>query len=370
VILATGRGARCPFYVRLVLACLIALTTGAAAAPAITPTTTAITAQDLQDVANGAREPVEFTNLMPMKDRLAAIHKLIRAGGSCKTAVAESCPNLAEYQPPDDKETSKSPCFRRWHLYTLLYDLPVDDPLTLDASELRAAAKLDDGLLAFIGPNLDQHQQVELAHLLHDKKREVPFNLTLDNAVAVKAVKQYHLDEAVISIDAEASKKVLIGVVLDPRYKAAVRADAIDRLSDLAYDDDPLYTILRPLIGDPSLEVAARVAYRTAADLTRPPTNNPAVFMRALALYSEAQVYADDALTFAPQGIDIVSPEGELVEHVGDAEGVRDQIRQRLRTQPPLFGTDAKRHIILRGFIDTPVPEANDACHQLEMDGY
>ncbi|HTL34413.1 MAG TPA: hypothetical protein VL326_14900 [Kofleriaceae bacterium] len=353
---------------RLALVWLLALTATSAAAPAITPTKQAITAQDLRDVANGERDAGELTDLIPMKDRLAAIHKLIRAGGSCKI-TPESCANNNDYEAPDDAATSKSPCFRRWHLYTLLYDLPVDDPLTLDAAELRAATKLDDGILSFIGSDLDQRQQVELAHLLREKKRDVPFTLTLDDAVAVKAVKQYHLDEAVASIDAEASKKVLIGVVLDSRYKAAVRADTIDRLSDLAYDDDPLYTILRPLIADPSLQVAAQAAYRTGADLTRPPTNNPAVFMRALSLYAEAQVFADDALTFAPKGLDIVSPAGELLDHVDDPEGVRDEIRQRLRTQPPLFGTDAKNHIILKGFVDTPVPEM-DACQQLEMDGY
>jgi hypothetical protein len=357
--------------VRFAVVCVLVLTGVASAAPA----TPAITAQDLIDVANGARQPDDLTASMPLQDRVAAIHQLVRAGGSCKLAP-DGCEVTGDYEAPDSKATAKSPCFRRWELYTLLYDLPLDEMLHLNAGELRAVTKLDDNLVDFIGRDLDSHQQVELAHLLQEKKREIPFPMTLDNADAMRAVKRYQLDEAVASIDpgeSDAARDMLIRVVLDPRYRGATRSDALDRLADSTSDaTDPLYSIIGPLIADPSIELAANVAYRTGAEMRRPATTNPAIFMRALAILNQANMGQPDyAMTYAPRGLDIVSPSGELLGHYDGGESVTVELTGRLKTEPPIFGRDAHGNIILVGFIEAPEQaELVDSCQGRALPDY
>src|SRR4051812_12310733 len=121
----------CPFDVRLALICLIALTGVAAAAP----TVPAITAQDLRDVADGSQAVEDLVLQISLQDRIAMIHKLIRAGGSCKP-IDTACVVHAEYEPPKVKDTWKSPCFRRWNLYVLLNLFPGDETIHLDAKEM------------------------------------------------------------------------------------------------------------------------------------------------------------------------------------------------------------------------------------------
>jgi len=321
-------------------------------------------------VVDGLRAPEEVADLIPVKDRVAGIHRLIRTGGSCKRIDA-TCGAAADYASPGDKETARSPCFRRWELYTLVMSLPPDEMLRLDAKELRSIVKLDDDLISTIANRIEIEQELEIARILAEQKREQPFTLYLDEALALKAVKQYHLDSAVESIDPERWPGLLVSVVLDPRYKIATRMEALDRLSTSDFDQDRLALIIRPLLADPSLELAAQVARITGTSLERPLTTDPALFMRVLAVFlASNQMDSELVRSFAPGGLQIISPAGELVDSIGvpgDDSGYSDDlvtaIRDRLRFQSPLFSRDAKGYVILTGFIDTPgPPETPDAC--------
>jgi hypothetical protein len=363
--------------VRLAIICLLLLT-GAAPAPP------AITAQDLRDVADGTLVAEDLVAGIPPQDRVAAVHRLIRSGASCKQTKA-SCDHLALYAAPDAKATSKSPCFRRWHLYTLLSGYPIDQTLRLDDKELRAVVKLDDELIQLIGSLLEGEQQVSLAQKLIAQKREIPFTMQLDHTLAVKAVKQYHLDAAVELIDPDQSPQLLVGIVLDPTYKAATRIETLSRLDDAGIiDHDWLVQIVRPLLRDPSIDVASTVASLSSIDLQRPQTTDRSILMRALAIFiASSSSDADTAISYAPRGLDIISPAGEKLEHIGPSpkdgpyvdhwqlgDDLVNAFEYRIRFQPPIFGVDARGYLILVGFIDMPEPPASEDACELEMDGY
>jgi len=358
--------------VRLAVVCLLAVTSAASAAP---KKQFAPSGQDLRDVAEGAFDPQDVLVNVSIPDRMRAIHQLIRKGGSCKRND-NGCSEEADYDLPGAQDTERSPCFRRWYLHTLLRSIDPSQTLNLDASELRSVTKLDVELITLVGEMLEPEQQVELAFILSGQRRELPFMLDLDFPLAKKALKVYHLDEAVDSIAADVAPDLLIGVVLDPRYRVATRIDTIQRLaneSDL--EPERLAQILRPLLADPSIEVAAAVANQLGSSLVRPPTTDRSLFMRVLAIYMASEVGDSEiALSFAPRGLDIISPMGERLEHIGPnprdpddtswyADQVTNAIDYRLRFQPPIFGTDAYGHLILTGFVDVPEPPAApNAC--------
>jgi hypothetical protein len=363
--------------VRLALVLCLLVLTGAA------PATPSLTAQDLIDVSEGAIDPESLTASMPAADRVAAIHKLIRAGASCNRAPSDGCEIGVFYQSPRPKDTAKSPCFRRWELYTLLFSFPIDETLHLDAKEMRSVTKLDDELIGYVGPLLEDEQELELAHVLVAQKRKLPFELILDRAMAVKAVKQYHLDAAVEYLDPDLDRSTLIGVVLDPTYEAETRTSALSQLQGSDIDQDWLTRIVSPLLADRSIDVAVTVSQMTGIRPTRPPTTDRSVFMHALSLFAATEPFdgidafrrgpddGDAARTFAPIGLEIISPTGVHVDHFDPDGDIAAEIRARANYQPPLFGTDPRGQIILVGFIEVQLPQALDenAC-ELEMDGY
>jgi hypothetical protein len=368
--------------VRFALVFVVALTGVAFAGPK--PVVPSLTAQELRDIADGTQIAEDLTYQIPTQDKLRAILQLIRKGASCKR-TDNGCSELGQYEAPGPKDTQRSPCFRRWYLWALVTTLDPDQELHLDESELRAVTKLDVELIELIGGRLDAEQQVELAHHLSSQKRDVPFILDLDFPLAKKALQKYHLDEAVDSIAADVAPDLLFGVVLDPRYKIATRIETLQRLSTES-DVDParLAQIVRPLLADPSLEVAAAVADQIGASLVRPPTNDRSLFLRVLAIFAKSDaIESEVALSYAPRGLDIISPMGERSEHIGPdpqhpdndswfAEELASAIRARLRFQPPLFGTDAYGHVILTGFVDVPEPPvAPNVCDNddYEIDG-
>jgi hypothetical protein len=66
---------------------------------------------------------------------------------------------------------------------------------------------------------------------------------------------------------------------------------------------------------------------------------------------------------YAPRGLDIVDATGQLVEHLGPERGriddqwfgaIAEEIRSRVRVQPPLLGVSKRGHVILRGFVAPP----------------
>jgi hypothetical protein len=350
--------------VRLAVVCLLFVTSVAAAAPKqFLPS-----AQDLRDVADGTEIAEDVLASVSMPDRMRAIHQMIRKGASCKR-TDNGCAELGEYDLPGPKDTQRSPCFRRWYLRTLVTSLDPVQTLNLDTSELRAVTKLDLELISLIAETLEPEQQVELAHLLSAQKRELPFLLDLDFPLARKALKLYHLDEAVDSIAADVAPDLLLGVALDSRYKVSTRIDTLQRLStESNLAPERLAQIIRPLLADPSIEVAAEVASQLGETLVRPPTTDRSLFMRVLAIYVTSDAPDSEvALSYAPRGLDIISPMGVRIEHIGPdarnpddtswyADQVSSAIGYRLRFQPPIFGTDAHGDVILVGFVDVPEP--------------
>ena len=336
------------------------------------------TAKDLQAYADHGEDLSSITDALPVGDRVAAIKAEIHVGKAACRRTDDGAVAFGEYAPPGDRDTPRSPCFRRWRLAVLLASLPVDFEIQVGDGELRAIRSFDDALIGDIARRLGPRDQIELAHLLALQHRQIPYSLPTDPDLAAFAVRAYHLEDAANSVSAARDPDVVESIALDPSYGELTRTFAIMALDDAGtVDHGRLAAIMRPLLADPSPMVAAASAGVTGTRTDRPATTDRAVFERALAVYAYSGSSAEQtgAASFAPRGLDVTDDNGRSrhiaaghIIRVNHAEGysfhdeLAVELKKRATFEIPTLDTDEAGCLSSPGSRPHPREQLRERC--------